>query len=342
MQSFLSDNSAAVHPAVMEAIAAANRADVPYDGDRLSRALDKAFSDIFECPCESLWLSSGTAANAIALAHFARGWQAILCHKEAHIALDECNAPSFYSGGATLIPLPGASAKITADIVSAAVAAIRQDVHQAQAAAVSITNVSEYGCVWQPDEVAAIAEVVKANGLKLHMDGARFANAVASVGCAPADVTWRVGVDALSFGFTKNGAMHAEALIFFGDSGGASVHALKKRGGHMLSKGRFIAAQILAMLEGDLWLANAGAANDGAARLGRACGARLLHAVEANQLFLRLSQAEAAQLRGQGFDFYDWGEGAARLVVSWNQTSADVAPLADAIASLKLDMKLSS
>ena len=170
--------------------------------------------------------------------------------------------------------------------------------------------------------------------MKLHMDGARFANAVAFLGCAPADVTWRAGVDALSFGFTKNGAMMAEAIVFFGGSGGAGVRELKKRGGHLLSKGRFVAAQIRAMLSDDLWLANARAANAGAAKLAAACGGRLMHPVEANELFVRLTAEEAAKLRGAGFDFYDWGEGAARLVVSWDQDAEAVAPLAAAIGAL--------
>ena len=166
------------------------------------------------------------------------------------------------------------------------------------------------------------------------MDGARFANAVAYLDCAPADVTWRAGIDALTFGFTKNGAMMAEAIVFFGGSGGPGVRELKKRGGHLLSKGRFVAAQIRAMLKDDLWLANARAANAGAAALAAACGDRLMYPVEANELFVRISAEEAADLRAKGFDFYDWGDGAARLVVSWDQDAAAVAPLAAAISAL--------
>lgn len=329
-----SDNAAAVHPQVMDALARANHVDTAYDGDALSQSLDRAFADLFETPCEVVWVSTGTAANSIALAHFVRPWQAIVCHEEAHIEVDECGAPGFYSGGAKLLLLPGEGAKIDPAGLETRLAAIRGDVHQVQAAAVSITNASEYGLAWRPHEVAAISAVAKAHGLKLHMDGARFANAVAHVGCSPADVTWRAGVDALSFGFTKNGAMFAEALVFFSGSGGAGVRELKKRGGHLLSKGRFVAAQILAMLEDDLWLSNARAANAGAAALAAACGERLLHPVEANELFLRLSADEAGRLRALGYDFYDWGDGAARLVVSWNQDAAALAPLATAIAAL--------
>ncbi len=331
---FFSDNAATVHPAVMEALAAANHVDTAYDGDALSQSLDAAFSDLFETECEVVWISTGTAANSIILGHFVRPWQGILCYEEAHIEVDECGAPTFYSGGAKLMTLPGAGAKIDADALKARIAGIRKDVHQVQPAAISITNATEYGLAWRPDEVREISEIAKASGMKLHMDGARFANAVAFLDCAPADVTWRAGVDALSFGFTKNGAMMAEALVFFGGSGGAGVRELKKRGGHLLSKGRFVAAQIRAMLNNDLWLANARAANAGAAALAAACGARLMHKVEANELFVRISAEEAADLRAKGFDFYDWGDGAARLVVSWDQDAAAVAPLAAAIAAL--------
>jgi len=331
---FFSDNAATVHPVVMEALAAANHVDTAYDGDALSQSLDAAFSDLFETTCEVVWIPTGTAANSIILAHFVRPWQGILCYEEAHIEVDECGAPTFYSGGAKLMPLPGRGAKIDTEALKARIAGIRRDVHQVQPAAVSITNATEYGLAWRASEVGEISEIAKGAGMKLHMDGARFANAVAFLGCAPADVTWRAGVDALSFGFTKNGAMMAEAIVFFGGSGGAGVRELKKRGGHLLSKGRFVAAQIRAMLKDDLWLANARAANAGAAKLAAACGNRLMYPVEANELFVRLTAEEAAKLRGAGFDFYDWGEGAARLVVSWDQDAEAVAPLAAAIGAL--------
>ncbi len=331
---FFSDNAATVHPMVMEALVAANQVDTAYDGDALSQSLDAAFSELFETTCEVVWIPTGTAANSIILAHFVRPWQGILCYEEAHIEVDECGAPTFYSGGAKMMPLPGRGAKIDTDALKARIAGIRKDVHQVQPAAVSITNATEYGLAWRAQEIGAISEIAKGAGMKLHMDGARFANAVAFLGCAPADVTWRAGVDALSFGFTKNGAMMAEAIVFFGGSGGPGVRELKKRGGHLLSKGRFVAAQIRAMLANDLWLANARAANAGAAKLAAACGGRLMHPVEANELFVRLTAEEAGKLRGAGFDFYDWGEGAARLVVSWDQDAEAVAPLAAAIGAL--------
>lgn len=334
IQRFFSDNAARVHPAVMEAIAAANHVDTAYDGDALSARLDDAFSEVFETRCTALWITTGTAANAIALAHYARPWQGVICHKEAHIEVDECGAPAMYSGGAKLMLVGGAGAKVSSETIAQKCAQIRTDVHQVQPAAVSITNASEYGLAWRADEVAAVGETCRAHGLKLHMDGARFANAVAFTGASPAAVTWRSGVDALSFGFVKNGGMNAEALVFFGDQDLAGVRELKKRGGHLMSKGRFAAAQLLAMLGDDLWLANARAANVGAALIADAASDRLMHPVEANELFVRLTADEAARLRAQGFDFYDWGTGAARLVTSWDQDAAAVAPLADALRAL--------
>lgn len=330
---FFSDNAANVHPAVMEAIAAANHVDTAYDGDALSQRLDAAFSDLFETQVSALWVPTGTAANSIAIAAYVRPWQSVLCHAEAHIEVDECGAPALFSGGAKLTLLAGEGAKISADTVDAAMATIRKDVHQVQPALVSITNASEYGLSWRADEVAAIGDAARRHGLNLHMDGARFANAIAHTGESPADVTWRAGVDALSFGCVKNGGMNAEALLFFGAMPDG-VQELRKRSGHLQSKGRFLAAQLLAMLTDDLWLTNARAANAAAATIADAAHDRLLHPVQANELFLRLSADEAARLRAAGFDFYDWGDGAARLVTSWHHSTADVAPLAKAIRAL--------
>jgi threonine aldolase len=322
---FFSDNAASVCPEVMAAIANANRVDTAYDGDALSRSLDGAFSDLFGTDVAALWVASGTAANSLALAALCPPHGGVVCHRDAHIQNDECGAPEFYTHGAKLFLAEGEGAKLSASGVSALLGSIRDDVHQAQPAAISITNATEYGLVYTPDEVAAIGEVARARKLGFHMDGARFANAVASIGCAPADVTWRAGVDALSFGFIKNGGMFAEMLVFFRPDLAAATRYRRKRAGHLLSKGRFAAAQVLAMLEGDLWLANGRAANAGAARIAAAAGARLVHPVQAN---------EASALRGQGFDFYDWGPGEARLVVSWNQPEEEIAAVAAAIAAL--------
>lgn len=332
-QRFFSDNAAPVHPKVLEALTAANQVDTAYDGDALSARLDASFSALFGKPVEAMWIATGTAANSIALAAYVRPWQAVLCHEEAHIEVDECGAPALFSGGAKLMLLPGEEAKIDAATIHARMATIRNDVHQVQPAAISITNASEYGLAWTPGEVASVGEAARQHGLTLHMDGARFANAVAHVGCSPADVTWRAGVDVLSFGCVKNGGMNAEALVFFNEMP-AGVKELRKRSGHLQSKGRYLAAQILAMIEGDLWLDNARSANRAARIIAEAAGTRLLHPVEANEIFLTLSADEAATLRAAGFDFYDWGDGAARLVTSWQHQDSDVEPLAAAIRAL--------
>ena len=332
---FFSDNAAACHPAVLEALAEANRLDTAYDGDQWSARLDGAFSDLFETRVETLWVTTGTAANSIGLAMLCPPEGAVLTHRDAHIENDEAGAPAFYNGGMKLTLLDGPGARVTPQAVEAACGRVRPDVHQVQPAALSITNATEYGLAYSPDETAALGETCKARGLSLHIDGARFANAVAATGASPAELTWRAGADALSFGFVKNGGMNAEAIVFFTPGHAERARRLRKRSGHLMSKGRYAAAQILALLEDDRWLANARAANAAARALAEACGPeRLVYPVEANELFVRLTPQEAASLRGQGFDFYDWAPGEARLVTSWDQDMAAVSRLADAIRAL--------
>lgn len=336
---FFSDNAAAVHPRVMDAMIAANQLDSPYDGDALSQKLDDRFSRIFGTRVKALWVATGTAANALALSALCPPHKGVICHKMAHIEQDECGAPGFFMHGAKLILADGEGAKLSPDDIARVLANIRDDVHQVQPACVSITNASEYGLVYTPKQVSAIGDLCKAKGLRLHMDGARFANAVASTGAHPADITWRAGVDMLSFGCVKNGGMNAEAIIVFEPALARELPYLRKRAGQLQSKGRFLAAQLLAMLEDDLWLANAAAANAGAQAIAQAAGDRLLYPVEANEVFVRLAAAEAKALRAQGFEFYDWGEmtdegGEARFVTAWDQDAATVAPLAAAIAAL--------
>jgi threonine aldolase len=332
---FFSDNAAAACPEVLAAIADANRLDTAYDGDRWSQRLNHVFSTLFERDVEALWVSTGTAANSLALAALCPSYGSIVCHRDAHIQNDECGAPEFYTGGAKLLLGEGVGAKLDPDIVETLLATVRDDVHQVQPAALSITNATEYGCVYTPAQTAALGRLCRERGLRFHVDGARFANAVARLDCAPADLTWRAGVDALSFGFTKNGGLSAECLIFFDPALAAATHYRRKRAGHLLSKGRFLAAQILAMLEGGLWLDNGRAANAAAARLAEAAGPdRLVLPVEANEMFVRVTAAEAAALRAQGFDFYDWGPGEARLVTSWDSDPSHVDALAAAIRAL--------
>jgi threonine aldolase len=331
---FFSDNAAAACPQVLEALADANRLDTAYDGDAWSARMDGAFSDLFGKDVRALWVTTGTAANCLGLAALCPPYGSILCHEFAHIEQDEAGAPGFFTGGAKLTLLQGEGAKVTPEAVEEACARVRPDVHQVQPAALSITNATEYGLSYRPDEVAALGEAAKRHGLGFHMDGARFANAIAFTGDEPANVTWRAGVDVLSFGFVKNGGMSAEALIFFDPAKAEVVPRLRKRAGHLLSKGRYCGAQILAMLEGDLWLANARAANEAAATLAKAAGDRLVYPVEANELFVRMTAEEAAAIRAQGFDFYDWAPGEVRLVTSWDQDMDAVARLAAAIEAL--------
>jgi threonine aldolase len=331
---FFSDNAAAAHPKVMEAIAASNHVDTAYDGDALSKRLDGALSDLFETEVRAFWVTTGTAANCIALGALCPPYRAILCHKDAHIEVDEAGAPGFFTGGAKLVLLDGAGAKIHAETASAACDRIRPDVHQVQPAAISITNATEYGLVYRADEVAALGRFAKQRGLAFHMDGARFANALATTSESPADVTWRAGVDALSFGFVKNGGLNAECLVLFRTELADEIAVRRKRAGHLLSKGRYLAAQILALLDGGLWLDNARAANAAAQTLAQAAPQRLVYSVEANELFLNVSAEEAQRLRDQGFDFYDWGPGEIRLVTSWDHAGEEVDRFAAALAAL--------
>ena len=250
---FFSDNAAAACPEAMAAIAAANRLDTAYDGDAWSARLDAAFSDLFGTEVETLWISTGTAANALALAALCPPYGRVVCHRHAHNEIDECGAPEFYTGGAKLLLGEGEGAKLTPETVAAMIAGIRPDVHQSPPAVLSITNATEYGLVYTPDETAALGDLCRARGLGFHVDGARFANAVAGQSCAPADLTWRAGVDALSFGFTKNGALSAEALVFFKPGLRAATLYRRKRAGHLLfgrieevSSFRFLAGANLA------------------------------------------------------------------------------------------------
>ncbi|WP_425228574.1 threonine aldolase family protein [Sphingomonas sp.] len=331
---FFCDNAAAVHPRVLDALGRANTLDTAYDGDRWSQSLDAAFSALFETAVAVLWVPTGTAANCLALGALCPPWGGVICHRDAHIQNDEAGAPEFYTGGAKLMLAEGPGAKLTPDGIAAVAGAIVDDVHRVQPAAVSLTNATEYGLSYRAEEVATIGALCKAHGWGLHMDGARFANAVAFTGVHPADLTWRAGVDALSFGFVKNGGMSAEALVFFDPALAAQARRRRKRAGLLLSKGRYLAAQLLAMLEEDLWLDLGRAANARATTLAAAAGQRLVHPVEANELFLRATPAESAALRTQGFDFYDWAPGEIRLVTAWDSNEAVVAQLADAIARL--------
>ncbi len=331
---FQSDNAAAPCAEVLAAIAAAAPAQAAgYDGDDWSARLDAAFGELFGAPCTVLPVVTGTAANALALATMVPPYGAVVCHDEAHIQIDECGAPGFFTGGASLMLVPGAGGKLTPAGIAAALAPHRGDVHQVQVRALSLTQATEAGTVYTADELAALGDVARRQGWRVHLDGARFANAVAHLGCHPGDISWRAGVDILSFGTIKNGGLSAEAIVVFAADLVADLRFRRKRAGQMPSKGRFQAAQLLAMLDDGVWLRNARAANAGAARLAAAAGDRLLHPVEANEVFVKLRAGEPARLRALGFGFYDWGAAGsdeARFVVAWDTPAAAIDALAAA------------
>ncbi|MEM7780359.1 MAG: beta-eliminating lyase-related protein [Pseudomonadota bacterium] len=333
---FLSDNAAPVHPAVWNAMQAADSADNPYDGDALSAELDGRFSDLFGRDCAALWVATGTAANCLALGTMCQPHGGVVCHEEAHIEMDEGGAPGFYLHGAKLMLMAGEGAKLTPEGIAAMIDPIRNDVHQVQPHAISITQASEYGRTYPSDELQALSVFAKQRGLGLHMDGARFANAAAFLGGTAAEAarSAATGVDSLAFGFIKNGGMGAEAVILFDPEQASQAKHRRKRAGHLQCKGRYLAAQILAMLDHDLWLANASHANAAAREVASGCNDRLMHPVEANELFVRLSAQEREALRAQNFAFYDWGDDAARFVTAWDTKSEDAAALGKAIASL--------
>lgn len=335
---FMSDNAATVHPNVWSALLAADAPDAPYDGDALSARLDAAFADVFGRPCSVIWVASGTAANCLALSTMVPPQGAVICHREAHIETSEGGAPGFYTHGAKLMLADGAretgGAKLTPDAIRGVLDPIADGVHWVKPAAVSITQATELGRVYTPEEVMAIGLLARDRVLWLQMDGARFANAVAFLGCTPAAISCDAGVHALSFGFVKNGGMGAEAIVFFDEGLADIARYRRKRAGHLQSKGRFLAAQLLALLDNGLWLENAMAANQGAAVISHGAAERLLEPVESNLLFLRMSAAERAALRAQGFAFYDQGADGARIVTAWDSKPEDCQALADAIAAL--------
>jgi threonine aldolase len=325
---FRSDNTAPVAPEILAALCEANEGPAAaYGEDAWSERLGALFSEIFEHEARVFTVASGTAANAIALASLTPQWGAILCHREAHIAVDEVGAPQFYSG-AQLSGLEGEYAKIGPDALKRAAA--RRDVHASTPAAVSVSQATERGAVYSPAELSAIGATAADLGLKFHMDGARFANAVAALGCAPGDISWRAGVAALSFGATKNGAMGAEAIVLFDPALGEAVEKMRKRGGHLFCKGRYPAAQLLAYLKDGLWLRLAGHANTMAKRIAEAAGPNLSGPVDANIVVVKVGEEGLALLRGAGVSFYEWGPGEARLVTAWNQDPREV----DALCAL--------
>jgi len=329
---FCSDNTSSISPEILDAIGRANAEPaMPYGADDLTAKIQTQFNDIFECETTAFLVPTGTASNSLALAALSPSYGSIYCHRDAHINCDECGAPEFYTGGAKLITLPGPNGKIHPGELETALSATSNSVHHNQPAAISISQSSEAGTVYGPSELHHISDIAKQYGLYFHMDGARFSNAIATLGCTPADLTWKAGIDVLSFGATKNGAMAAEAVIFFKRNLAKEVGYRRKRAGHLFSKMRFIAAQWEGFFKDDLWLKNATHANAMAQKLKNGLqsiqGAELYHPVEANEVFMALPEHVIQGLEKAGFGFYRWQDANSpllRLVTSYNTIEADV------------------
>jgi len=338
---FASDNAGPVHPGVMEALAAANQGHASaYGGDDLSARSVARIREVFEAPRAEVFLvASGTAANAILLASLAQPWATVFAAETAHIHEDECGATEFMSGGSKITLVGGEHGKLDAGALAETITGLGgRGVHGVAPGPVSVTNVTERGTLYTAREIAAIAAVARAAGVPLHMDGARFANAVAALGCTPAEITWRAGVDALSLGATKNGCLGAEALVVFDPALAGEVERRRMRAGHLLSKHRFLAAQFLAWFEADLWLDLAARANAAAARLARGLRERpevaFRHEPQANMLFVDMPRALHRHLITRGAVYNLWSgrlDGddddeplTARLVCDWSTTDAEI------------------
>ena len=339
---FASDNTAGVAPAILEAIVRANRGlAMGYGNDAVTERLQARVADMFERDVALFLVPTGTAANALALAQVVPPWGAVLCHQESHIAVDECGAPEFFGGGLKLVGLPGVGGKIAAREFEAVLArGPWGGPHHATASVLSVTQATEAGTVYRLDEIRQLAEIAHRHGLKVHVDGARFANALVRLQVTPADATWKCGVDVLSLGATKGGALAAEAVILFDPAEARGMPERRKRAGLLVSKHRFLAAQFEAFLDGGLWLDLARHANAMADRLAAAlaiAGHRTVWPVEANEVFVILPRALDARLRAAGANYHEWTTGSVpadfvvgaeqvlvRLVTSFATSDEDV------------------
>ena len=330
-QEFASDNTAGICPEAGGALARANAGSAPsYGDDKWTWQLCDRVRELFEIDCDVFLVFNGTAANALALAQLCRPFHSIICHENAHIENDECGACEFYTGGSKLIPTRGANGKI--DLCEVEAALLRQhELHSHKPRVISLTQPTELGTVYTADEIRKISAFAKKHRMLLHMDGARFANAVAALRCAPREITWQAGVDALSFGGTKNGLAAGELVIFFNKQHSADFDYRAKQGGHLASKMRFLAVPWIALLENDVWLKNAQRANDAALRLAnglRDCGVEIVFPVESNAVFVRLDAASARKLREIGWDFYKFIEpNVYRLMCAWSANDEVIAAL---------------
>lgn len=339
---FRSDNTAPAAPEILEAISRAGaRGDASYGADATTAQLDRAFSERFETEVTVFPVITGTAANALALAQLVPPYGATYCHRLAHIEEHECGASELFTGGAKLLLVDGPDAKIPAERLAARLAATGEpgDEHRVRPTALSLTQATERGTVYRPAEIRALTSLARQYGLAVHMDGARFLNALVHLDCAPADITWRAGVDVLSYGGTKNGALAAEAIVFFDPARGRDLRYRQTSGGHLLSKMRFVSAQLLAGLEEDRAEGWARHANQLAQRLAAGLagieGCRACHPVEANMLWTTLPEGAIERLIAAGFALEHWRQGdltMSRLVCSWCTRQEDVDRLVAIVA----------
>ena len=332
---FFSDNTASACPEVLGALGVVNHGRAKsYGDDEWTRQLDEKFGEFFGTDVRAFVIVTGTAANSLSLATLTPPYGVVFAHEGAHILNDECGAPEFYSGGGRIVGVPGANGKLTVETLGRVLDELHVSVHSMQPAAISLTQATELGTSYRPEEIATLSALARRHRLHVHMDGARFANSLEFLGCSPADISWRAGVDVLSFGATKNGALAAEAVVFFNRDLVRDFELRRKRAGHLISKSRYVSAQLLAYLADDVWRRNAARANGLARQVGMAAGAALLYPVEANELFLKLGAEGKKQLREAGFEFHPWGgeaSGNTRFVVSWDQPESDVAALCKAL-----------
>ncbi|MEZ5856372.1 MAG: low specificity L-threonine aldolase [Hyphomicrobiaceae bacterium] len=324
MQQFASDNQAGMCPAALDALIAANAGGhMPsYGDDRYTQDLKARFADVFEKDCEAFLVSNGTAANALALAALCRPYEAILAHALSHIETDEAAAPEYFIGGGKIVSADTPAAKLTVAAVEQ-MATRWEGFHHVKARVLSLTQATELGTVYQVEEVATLCKAARTHGLTVHMDGARFANAVAHLACTPAELTWKSGVDVLSFGLTKNGLAAGEAIVFFEKALADGFAWRVKQAGQLASKMRLVSAPWLAMLENEVWLQNARHANAMAQALGKQLraipGVTILHPIEANAVFADIPVPVQAALRAKGWQFYTFlGTTGCRLMCAWD------------------------
>lgn len=324
-----SDNSAGVAPEILAAIAQANAGTaMAYGGDDLTARLNSLVSEVFEREARIFPVVSGTAANALGLSAMAPPWGAVLCHEDAHIITNEGASTSMFGAGLTMFPLPGETSKLLPGAVADLLARTGWgDPHESQPAVVSLTNVTEHGAIYAPGEVAAVAEVARGHGLAVHLDGARIANALARLGCSPAELTWKAGVDVLSLGATKNGVMSTDAIVSFDPGVSDQLVYRTKRSGHVASKMRFQSAQLVRYLTDGLWLRLAGRANAAMGRLYAgltSLGVTARVEPEANLVFVDLPDGWADALEASGVTFYRMHGPTVRFVTSFATSQEDV------------------